>query len=92
MRFNKIFPKKNIDSGNLAFLISKRGFLIRISAVTISALLVSLSIPPVGLGFLAFFALVPLFLAIYDRRPVVAAGYTFVYGCVWGSHSLFLAA
>lgn len=89
MRFNKIFPKKNIDSGNLAFLISKRGFLIRISAVTISALLVSLSIPPVGLGFLAFFALVPLFLAIYDRRPVVAAGYTFVYGCVWGVTAFF---
>lgn len=74
---------------NLAFLLKRRKFFIRLGAVICSGLMVTFSIPPLDWNFLAFFALVPLFLAIYDRRPRVAAGYCFVFGLTWGFTSFY---
>lgn len=81
--------RKPSNGNNLAFLVSRRRFLINLGAVITSALLVTFSLPPLGLGFLAFFALIPLFLVIYKRKPAVAAGYTFVYGSIWGFTAFF---
>ncbi len=74
---------------NLAFLLKRRTFFIRLGAVIASGLMVTFSIPPLNWNFLAFFALVPLFLAIYDRRPWVAFGYCFVFGLTWGFTSFY---
>lgn len=84
MNFRRFILKESQNGNNLVFLVSRRRFLINLGAVIASALLVTFSLPPLGLSFLAFFALVPLFLVIYKRTPAVAAGYTFIYGSVWG--------
>ncbi len=74
---------------NLAFLLKRRNIFIRLGAVIASGLMVTFSIPPLNWGFLAFFALVPLFIVIRDRKPWVAFGYCFVYGLVWGLTSFY---
>ncbi len=74
---------------NLAYLVKRRNFFLRLGAVIVSGLLVTFSIPPLDWNFLAFFALVPLFLAIYDRKPLVAMGYCYAYGLIWGLTSFF---
>jgi len=91
VNFRKFILKKTSDSTNLAFLVSRRRFFINLSATIASALLMTFSIPPLGLSFLAFFAMVPLLLVIFcnNLKPVAAAGYSFVYGSIWGFMAFF---
>lgn len=89
--FKKLIRKaaEASERPNLAFLLKRRNFFIRLAAVIASGLMVTFSIPPLNWSFLAFFALVPLFLAIYDRKPWVSFGYCFVFGLTWGFTSFY---
>jgi apolipoprotein N-acyltransferase len=55
----------------------------RLVAAVASGLLLAAARPPLDLGLLACAALVPLFVAWRDRRPLAAAGYAFAAGAVY---------
>lgn len=59
------------------------------SAPLASGLLMVLSLPAFDLGFLAWFALSPLLLALRQRGPRVAAALGFLFGCVFGGGSFY---
>jgi apolipoprotein N-acyltransferase len=61
----------------------RRPTVLRLGAAAASGILLALSRPPVDLGPLALFALVPLFVVWRDRRPRACAGYGFVAGVVY---------